>query len=132
LSLIQQCLQVVRHTLREAKAEPSEVTHIVLAGRPSRMPAIRDALRSLLPTAKIYSEQHESAVATGCAIMASVRFGGAVDVLLLDVTPFSVGIEVSHGIFHCVIPRNTPLPARRVEQFTTGTDFITEIPILIY
>ena len=120
--LLERTVGPMRQALADARLAPSEVDHVVLVGGMTRMPAVRAMVRQLVDKAPHEGVDPDEVVALGAALQAGVLRGEVKDVLLLDVTPLSLGIETKGGVFTRLIERNTSLPTQRTQRFTTAED----------
>jgi molecular chaperone DnaK len=127
--LIQRTLDPVRVALSDAGLTPHQIDEVVLVGGMTRMPAIQDAVRRLFAKEPHKGVNPDEVVAIGAAIQAGVLSGDVKDMLLLDVTPLSLCIETLGDVATPVIERNTTIPTRRAQIFSTATDNQTQVEI---
>jgi len=110
-------------SLADAKLEATDLDQVILVGGQTRMPLVRGLVAQWFQPAKINTTQNpDEAVALGAAIQAEILSGGFKNLLLLDVTPLSLGIETFGGLMNIIIPRNTTIPVKAGEMFTTAVD----------
>ncbi|MEV4891335.1 Hsp70 family protein [Nonomuraea sp. NPDC055795] len=131
--LIERCRQPVEQALRDSGRESTDIAHVVLVGGSTRMPAVA-RLASELLGGKDHAEgvDPSAAIALGAAVQAGILAGQIKDVLLLDVISTSLGVETKGGVFTKIIERNTTIPTRRSEVFTTNRDNQSSVLIQIY
>ncbi len=133
-SLIQDIVEKMRApietVLSDAKISADDIAEVLLVGGSTRMPIIQRFLKEIFHKEPSKAVNPDEAVAIGAAIEASILAGETKrDVVLVDVTPLSLGVEVRGGLFHKIIPRNTTIPTKKSEIFTTAEDGQTEVEI---
>ena len=130
--LIERSIEPCKVALKDAGLSAGEIEEIILVGGQTRMPKVQEAVKSFFGKEPRKDVNPDEAVAVGAAIQGSVLSGDRKDVLLLDVTPLSLGIETMGGKMTKLIDKNTTIPTRKTETFTTADDNQTAVTIQVY
>lgn len=130
--LINRTVDPVRKALKDANLQAKEIQEVILVGGMTRMPKVMESVKSIFGRDPAKSVNPDEAVAIGAAIQGAVLAGEVMDVLLLDVTPLSLGIETLGGVFTRLINRNTTIPTKKSQVFSTAADFQSAVEIKVY
>ncbi|HJY06844.1 MAG TPA: molecular chaperone DnaK, partial [Bryobacteraceae bacterium] len=130
--ILQRSVGPCKQALQDAGVTPQQIDEVVLVGGSTRMPKVQQMVRDLFGKEPNKSVNPDEVVAVGAAVQGGVLGGEVKDVLLLDVTPLSLGIETLGGVFTKLIERNTTIPTRKSEVFSTAADSQTSVEIKVY
>ncbi|KFE66725.1 molecular chaperone DnaK [Hyalangium minutum] len=128
-ALVERSLEPCRKCLKDAGVEPKDLNEVVLVGGSTRIPKVKAAVERLFGKKPNESVNPDEVVAVGAAVQAGVLSGEVKDILLLDVTPLSLGVETLGGVMTKLIERNTTIPTRKSETFSTAADGQTQVEI---
>ncbi|KAF2805753.1 mitochondrial heat shock protein-like protein [Mytilinidion resinicola] len=130
--LISKTVEPVRKALKDANLKATDIQEVILVGGMTRMPKVTESVKSIFGRDPAKSVNPDEAVAIGAAIQGAVLSGEVTDLLLLDVTPLSLGIETLGGVFTRLINRNTTIPTKKSQVFSTAADFQSAVEIKVY
>ena len=131
-SLFERCRGPVMKALEDAKLKPAQIDEVVLVGGSTRMPRVQQIVKEIFGKDPHKGVNPDEVVAVGAAIQGAVLTGDVKQILLLDVTPLSLGLETKGGVMTVLVPRNTTIPTEKKEVFTTAEDNQTAVTIKVY
>ncbi len=131
-NLFERCRGPVLTALKDAKLSPKDVDEVVLVGGSTRMPRVQQIVKEIFGKEPHKGVNPDEVVAVGAAIQGAVLTGSVTDVVLLDVTPLSLGLETKGGVMTVLVPKNTTIPTEKKETFTTAEDNQTAVTIKVY
>merc|ERR1711997_626557 len=130
--LIRKCVDPCHKAMKDAEVSRSDIGEVILVGGMSRMPKVQDTCKEIFGRVPSKAVNPDEAVAMGAAIQGGVLAGDVTDVLLLDVTPLSLGIETLGGVFTKLISRNTTIPTKKSQVFSTAADGQSQVEIKVH
>merc|ERR1712079_328805 len=130
--LIKKCVEPCHKAMKDAEVSKSDIGEVILVGGMSRMPKVQDTCKEIFGRNPSKSVNPDEAVAMGAAIQGGVLAGDVTDVLLLDFTPLSLGIETLGGVFTKLINRNTTIPTKKSQVFSTAADGQTQVELKVH
>ena len=130
--LIERCRKPVLQAMQDAKMKPSDIDEVVLVGGSTRVPKVRELVKEIFGKEPHQGVNPDEVVAVGAAIQGAVLSGDRRDVLLLDVTPLTLGIETEGGVLTALIERNTTIPVEKKQTFSTAADGQTAVTVSVF
>ncbi len=127
--LVDRTIKIVQNALEDAKLSPKDIDEVVLVGGSTRIPLVQQKIKEFFGKEPHKGVNPDEVVAVGAAIQAGVLSGDVKEIILVDVTPLSLGVETYGGVMTVMIPRNTPIPYKKCEVFTTASDYQPEVEI---
>jgi molecular chaperone DnaK len=130
--LVERCRKPIQQALSDAKLSPSDIDEVVLVGGSTRVPKVQELVKEMFGKEPHKGVNPDEVVAVGAAIQGSVLAGDRKDVLLLDVTPLTLGIETEGGVLTALVDRNTTIPAEKKKVFSTAADSQTAVTVRVF
>ncbi|MFM8286896.1 MAG: molecular chaperone DnaK [Planctomycetaceae bacterium] len=130
--LIERCREPVMKALKDAKLNPSQIDEVVLVGGSTRVPKVQELVRKIFDREPHKGVNPDEVVAVGAAVQGAIIAGDVKDVVLLDVTPLSLGIETEGGVMTVLIERNTTIPTEKKQVFSTAADNQTAVTVRVF
>jgi molecular chaperone DnaK len=130
--LIERCREPVKKALADAKLSPDQIDEVVLVGGSTRVPKVQELVRNMFKKEPHKGVNPDEVVAVGAAIQGAIIAGDVKDVVLLDVTPLSLGIETEGGVMTVLVERNTTIPVEKKETFSTAADNQTAVTVRVF
>ncbi len=130
--LVQQTIEACRQALQDAGLQAGQIDHVIMVGGSTRTPMVKSAVASFFGKAVNDSLDPDEVVALGAAIQADILAGNQKDLLLLDITPLSLGIETMGGLMDVILPRNSKVPARVGRRYTTSVDGQRNLKVAVF
>lgn len=130
--LIKKTVDPCKKAMQDAEVKKSDIGEVILVGGMTRMPKVQETVQEIFGRTPSKAVNPDEAVAVGAAIQGGVLAGDVTDVLLLDVTPLSLGIETLGGVFTKLINRNTTIPTKKSQVFSTAADGQTQVEIKVH
>src|SRR5207248_1182715 len=130
--LIERCREPVIKALKDAKLQPKNIDEVVLVGGSTRVPKVQELVRKMFDKEPHKGVNPDEVVAVGAAIQGGIVGGDVKDVVLLDVTPLSLGIETEGGVMTVLVERNTTIPTEKKETFSTAADNQTAVTVKVF
>ncbi|MBE7491964.1 MAG: molecular chaperone DnaK [Planctomycetes bacterium] len=130
--LFQRLIEPVHQALREAKVQPGDIDEVLLVGGSTRIPKVQQICKQIFGREPNRSVNPDEVVALGAAVQGGIATGDFKDILVLDATPLSLGVEVLHGEMNVLIPKNTTIPTDKTQTYSTAADNQTAVTIKVY